>query len=123
MGPWASKARRGAIVSGPEEHLHKSPASTVVLLRKLIARQEKGKPRPLSSKSSQRRKAAEARSDPGVSFLQNERDQLRRRLRDTIKSTSIPLLPDHPGNKQHQRVKAAPEALWDGRSRALPPIR
>ena len=57
----------------------------------------------------QQREASEAGSDPGVSFIHDEVEQLQWRLGDSIEGPTVTLLPQVLGSKEDRGVKGLPK--------------
>ena len=70
----------------------------------------------------QRREASEAGSDPGVSLIHDEVEQLQWRLGDSIKGPTVTLLPQVLGSKEDRGVKGLPKLTGQPYPCQLPPV-
>jgi len=70
----------------------------------------------------QRREASEAGSDPGVSLIHEEVEQLQWRLGDSIEGPAVMLLPQVPGSKEDRGVEGPPKLTGQPYPCQLPPV-
>ena len=70
----------------------------------------------------QQHEASEAGSDPGVSLIHDEVEQLQWRLGDYIEGPAVMLLPQVPGSKEDRRVEGPPKLTGQPYPCQLPPV-
>jgi len=70
----------------------------------------------------QQHEASEAGSDPGVSLIHDEVEQLQWRLGDSIEGPAVMLLPQVPGSKEDRGVEGPPKLTGQPYPCQLPPV-